>query len=231
MAEPCLLDNDIVLKGAAYGLGAQITELFTLSGRAPAILGVARFVIPKIAAKGRNCRNPQAMTTRVQAVMDQLQIVEPSETEIRIAAELETRALKSGGALDTGEAQLLAVLLSRSSPAIVTGDKRAIAAIARLEETGTIDQIVCLEQVFAQLISIEPVQLVRDGVCNEPSIDRTMTICFACASASAIELHGRDVAGALRSYVDHLRLTVGAVLMSDEKVSTLTSKKDGEGLT
>jgi hypothetical protein len=73
-----------------------------------------------------------------------LQVIEPTESEIELAADLEKTARQLGGAFDVGEAQLFAVLLTRGSPALVTGDKRAISAASALRRApGAHDRCTC----------------------------------------------------------------------------------------
>mgnify|MGYP001791267384 CR=1 FL=1 len=122
MPEPCLVDNDVVLKVAAYGLYGAAIGCLTHESELPAMLGVGRFVVRRKAAKANRFRRPDRIATELEALLGSLQVIEPTDDEIELAADLETAARKLDGALDVGEAQLLAVLLTRGSPALVTCD-------------------------------------------------------------------------------------------------------------
>jgi hypothetical protein len=220
MPEPCLLDNDVVLKVAAYGLNDPMLELLTLEDQAPAMLGVGRFVVRQ---KTVRFQSPDLVASSLEELLDRLQVIEPTEAEIELAADFEAAALQTGDAFDTGEAQLVAVLVSRSSPALVTGDKRAIEALANLSVTAAFNRIICLEQMFSNLVRRGSISDLRAKVCSKPLVDQALTNCFACASLGIIELNADAAISALGSYVDYLRQRSKVVLMANSDVLALTA--------
>ncbi|MBL6431683.1 MAG: hypothetical protein HPM95_13135 [Alphaproteobacteria bacterium] len=114
MPEPCLLDNDVVLKVAAYSLNGAAIGCLTSERVFPAILGVGKFVVRRKAANANRFKQPERITADLEFLLDKLQVIEPTETEIELAADLEETARQLGEAFDAGEAQLFAVLLTRS---------------------------------------------------------------------------------------------------------------------
>lgn len=223
MPEPCLVDNDVVLKVAAYGLNRVAIGCLTPEDEAPAMLGVGRFVVRRKAAKASRFRQPDRVAADLEALLVSLRVIEPSVDEIELAADLETTARKLGGALDVGEAQLLAVLLTRGSPALVTGDKRAIATVGTLDLAAAVGRIICLEQLIGCIAQAVPTEELRRQVCAEPHADRALSSCFACTSADSTELDLHALLGALGSYIDNLRGQSGTLLMDGRDLSALTT--------
>src|SRR6185503_5833439 len=113
-------------------------------------------------------------------------VVEPIDEEQKFAAALELLAQREGLPFDTGESQLCAVLITRAVPQLLTGDKRAIAALARLLDLEdrlepARGRVRCLEQLVRLLIDRAGIDHVRIAVCAEPSVDRALAMCFSCS--------------------------------------------------
>ena len=222
MAEPCLLDNDVILKTAAYGLNEVVLDHLTVAGEVPAVLGVARFVVKK-RAKFARFLNSDRVASQVGDFLARVAFVEPTDDEIQLAADLEAAARDLSGSLDVGEAQLLAILLTRASPALITGDKRAIEAVAALGVGDIAARVACLEQLFVSLASIRDTEGLRRQVCAEPSADQALSNCFACRSLETTELGQEGLILALQSYVEDLRRSSGNLLMTNDGLSALTA--------
>ena len=62
-------------------------------------------------------------------MLSQMLLLEPTASEIELAAEFEAQAQRQNVPLDSGESQLAAIALSRAARGILTGDKRAITAL------------------------------------------------------------------------------------------------------
>jgi len=229
MAKSCLLDNDVVLKVAAYGLNGPVLEVLTVGGEAPAILGVGRYVIRQKARRKDRFQHPERIIIFVNDFLNCLQVIEPTEQEIELAADFEASALHIGGAFDTGKAQLLAILVKRVSPALVSGDKRAIRAAASLNVPTASNKFVCLEQIVKCLVMRVPINVLCGNICAEPSVDRALSICFTCARPEAADVDINNVSQALQSYISNLRELSADMLMSDEFVSALATEEDGVG--
>lgn len=223
MGEPYLVDNDVVLKVAAYSLNDEILFCLTSNGAAPAIIGVGRFVVRRKAASKERFKRPDRVTAVAKSLLDELQVVEPTQSEVELAADLEAEARHLGGGFDVGEALLFAILLTRGSPALVTGDKRAIAAASDLDTASASGRIICLEQLVSCFARIIPPDQLRRKICSEPLTDRALSNCFACASVDVSKLELSAVLAALESYIDHIRRRSGNLLMHNADVLALAS--------
>lgn len=223
MNELCLVDNDVVLKVAAYDLKFATFSSLKRFDEPPAMLGVGRFVVRRKVVKSQRFKHPKKVAAVLESLLEDLQFVEPTEAEIEIAAEFEEAALRLGGAFDVGEAQLFAILVSRRSPALVTGDKRAIEAARTLEIDEAKGRIVCFEQLIAHLLTSVPVEEMRSKVCEEPRTDRALSICFACANLGTAGLQEDEALAGLMSYIRHTRRQSGELLMQDADISSLAS--------
>jgi hypothetical protein len=150
----------------------------------------------------------------LEAFIAEAVVVEPTEEEQRLAAAIELLAQREGLWFDSGESQLCAVLITRAVPQLVTGDKRAIAALERLLDLEhRLDtaqgRVWCLEQLIWLLIDRTGIQQVRAAVCAEPHVDRALAMCFSCGSG--IE-SAETVLEGLASYIRHLREMARRVL-------------------
>jgi hypothetical protein len=214
-----LVDNDVVLKSCCYGIDEPFLELLADMGAAPLVLAVAKYVI-----KGR-IRRDQSLVDRDRAYksfersIGLLQEVEPTEAEVAMAAEFEAAAQALNLELDGGESQLLAILIGRRLPLLLTGDKRAITAIERIAgDTLPGPSIACLEQVVVTLLGRIGLAKLREQVCAEPSVDRALTSCFACRSTVVV---ATSVEEGLRSYIGHLRKSSSRALFEADDLSAL----------
>ncbi len=104
----------------------------------------------------------------------------------------------------------MAIIAKRNFHVLITGDKRAIAAMAVVAPAVAANRIACFEQLMALTIDAHGVDSVRSRVCAEPRVDRAVTACFACARRAASR---DDVAAGLSSYIGHLDKTAPGVLM------------------
>jgi len=99
----------------------------------------------------------------------------------------------------------------------LTGDKRAIRAIEQLADGRTPAGFVgCFEQLILTLARRVGVAYLREHVCKEPSVDRAMSICFACHSSAA---DSASVIEGLRSFIQDLRTSAGRVLIAADDLS------------
>ena len=194
-----LVDNDVIFKLCAYG-----RHRFLIDGDswAPAfMLPVAKFVLRDLAQKSRRVQNRSAVKEAVECAITCCKIVHPSDAALTLAAELEEAANISALELDPGESQLLAVLILEEAQMLLTGDKRAVAAIEALNRAETHGKIGCLEQIMLTLIEAEDVSSLRTSVCAEAGMDKATTSCFACYAEDA---RVDEVAAGLSSYLNDL---------------------------
>ena len=215
MPERVLVDNDVILKAAAYSLTSELLFVTNVEGHPPSFLGVAQFVTRKRLVQGANLRNREAAQAALEHLLASAGVVEPNDNELQLAADFEEEANRQNLELDGGESQLLAVLINRNCNLLVTGDKRAIRAISAVARTTTEKRIACLEQLMTSVLKVASFSSVRQRVCDEPEVDRTMTICFSCFDGS-FDIDRRKALDGLASYIRHLEGAAPGVLFEGE---------------
>lgn len=144
-----LLDTDVLIKLAAYGLLDTIAHPGCAAGcdRRTGLVAAAAFVARK--RLPRKAADPTGAVTRLEAFLAAAAALEPTADELALAAELEEAATRVGLDLDVGESQLCAIAVSRNRPVILTGDKRAIVAVEQLLNAvgamiGLVRRMACL---------------------------------------------------------------------------------------
>jgi hypothetical protein len=201
-----IADNDILLKGACYGLLPVLMACVPGRG-AVGILGASKFVVPKMIVRTRLQGDSAVARACFAAFVAENEVLEPSTEEQQMAAFLEVSAQQRALNLDAGESQLVAILVSRCLPWMVTGDKRAIASLEDLLDSDTRLQVMsgkikCLEQLVAAALATMDGDQMRRTICAEPTVDKTLSICFSCSSA---EVDLARVLEGLASYIADLR--------------------------
>ena len=221
MAERVLLDNDVVLKVACYALADETLAVTTIDDIPPAMLGVGRFVVRNRLARASNISDPARATAAFDRMLAAMTLVEPDGAEMAAAADLEAEAIRRDLELDGGESQLLAILANRACSLLVTGDKRAIAAMAIVAAAQAGSRVACLEQLIAHVVAVNGTAIVQPRICAEPNADRAITNCFACSSAAAPD--DAEVMAGLASYVGHLDRSAPGVLIPGHDLSSLAA--------
>jgi hypothetical protein len=201
------LDNDVILKGASYGNLTELLAALPGSPYAHGALGAARFMLPKKLAKKSVTRMEGAMADLTRALAT-FEVLEPSEEEQRLAAELQFNAQKANLPLDAGEAQLTAMVVRRGLRHLLTGDKRAIGALGATDYPDGLDRaelgqrVLCLEQAVWTLLNSQGAAAVRGAICSERDVDTQLRICFSCSSPEVGEECWRE---GLRSAIEQVR--------------------------
>lgn len=219
MPERVLLDNDVVLKAAAYGLADETLAATTIDDSPPAMLGVGRFVIRNRLSRASNIANVTRATEAFGQMLATMKLVEPDDEEMAAAADFEAEAIRHNLELDGGESQLLAILANRACSLLVTGDKRAIAAMSIVAAASAGGRIACLEQLIAHIVAARGTPSVQPRICAEPNLDRAITSCFACSSPGTLDV--ADVRAGLASYIGHLDRSAPGVLVPGHDLSSL----------
>jgi len=201
-----LLDNDIIAKPIAYGVGESLVVGNGLPVDRYSVLGTARFVLPKKIRKEKPRRGSNGALADLDWFLAQVATAEPSDDELEIAAQLDKHARMHELALDQGESQLVAMLVTRGLDYLLTGDKRAIRALESLSnsenDTELWQKVVCLEQLALWLVARNGTNGVRDAVCKHPNVDKGLEGCFACPTSGPVQ---EECIRGLSSYVEHLK--------------------------
>jgi len=171
------------------------------------ILGASRFVVRKRIAKAGLRGDSAVALSCFESFLAGSEIVEPSPDEQAIATRLEAAAQKMALNLDAGESQLVALVVTRVLPWLLTGDKRAITSLEMLLPAETClsavgGKIRCLEQLVMDALLMGDANKVRRAICAEPSVDKALSICFSCTSAGADPATAQE---GLASYIADLR--------------------------
>lgn len=219
--KPILLDNDVLLKLCCYQLGPHVTSI-VCEDREIVVLGAAKFVVAKAISKHKFSSSDVALQL-LDTLLQIFRVSEPTEEELLLAAELEDFAQANALDLDGGESQLLAMLIRGTGEIFLTGDKRAVRAIeiicsSKGHLTEVNDRIACLEQLIMLLIRKHSSSSIQSRICAESWVDKSLAICFSCATGIVDELQVRD---ALRSYINDLRRKAGSVLTNSDDLSTV----------
>jgi hypothetical protein len=209
-----LLDNDVFLKGCCYKLLDELVLSVCSSEDSLGVLGAARFVVESQIRKRGLSGKLQDALDYFRHFLKRTEVVEPTTEEQFLAADLELAGSRAGVSLDSGESQLCAILVLRMVPTLVTGDKRAMRAVERLLDVEErlmpiCGCIRCLEQLVLAAVSGGMHKEVRDAVCLEPGVDKTLTICFSCTSGRGLLESSIEC---LNSYIDDLRASAPRVL-------------------
>ena len=211
MSNGVLVDNDVALKISCYSLVSQALRAITIDGSPPAMLGVARFVIRGRLSRARNVVDVERASAAFEQLMQVVTLLEPDESELALAADFEAEANRNNLELDGGESQLLAILIIRAYRLLLTGDKRAIAAMATVAPEQATGRVACLEQLMAHIIGDVGAAAVRVVVCSEPNADRTLTLCCSCGRQTAPAED--DILAALASYAGHTNHVASGILL------------------
>jgi hypothetical protein len=201
-----LVDNDILLKGACYRLLATLVAMKCGTERV-GYLAAARFVLSKKIGRATLRGNAVEAQAELLNFLSEHEAIETTAEEQALAAILETAAQSLPVNLDTGESQLLAVLVLRTLPSLLTGDKRAIIAIERLLDATTglseaAGKITCLEQLVKLAILGSDPMATRTAICKEPEVDLALSVCFSCFSP---DVTATSILEGIDSYISDLR--------------------------
>lgn len=226
MCEGVYIDNDVVLKMCAYLVAEELVQVASMDAVPPAILAIAKFTLRNRVERSRAIKDKAAVKEALELALAKVRHLEPTQEEIEIAADLEQEAAMLGLAFDGGESQLTAMLLKRNGSALVTGDKRAINALAKINPPEIHRRIGCLEQLIASVATQFGVGRVREGVCAERDCDKAITASFACSSST---LSLPELMVGLRSYINFLRKEAGELLLLSDDLSAIVPKEHGVG--
>jgi hypothetical protein len=219
MRERVLIDNDVLLKIAAWRLEDVMLAATTTSAGPPAMLGVARFVVGR-RLRRRELADPVAAAASFDRLCAAMAMLEPEPAEIGMAADFEEAATRAGLELDAGESQLLAMLVGRGARLLLTGDKRAIVAIASLGLNGLNGRVGALDQLIRMLVECLGVDALRAAICAGHLVDTALAICFACHRN---ECQAAEIDAGLESYCGDLERNAGAILIAQADLCALAA--------
>ena len=222
MPKSLLCDNDIILKSCCCDLSLEVLICLTRIG-VVSVLGAAQYVVASRISRSSRISDKAAAQENFEVFIMSVQMIEPTDSEVELAAEFESEAQKRNLSLDGGESILLAAFLYRGASLMLTGDKRAIAAIEMLKAVNASaakipQQIACLEQLFLSLLQGNDFKILQQRVCREPATDVALSNCFSCKSGKFSQQSIRD---GLTSYVTSVRSIAPSTLLSTIDLSAV----------
>lgn len=206
MACQLLIDNDALLKLARYGLLDAVVETFCCSSHVVRVLATAKYSLLPAKNRLRQCKDEDS-ALKLEDFLKRsasLDIVDASP------ALLDT--LNAIPSIDAGEALLLAVGASDRETLIITGDKRALAALSSDPAVSHVanalaGRIMTLEVVLQQLVE-QQFAYTQSCVRSKPDVDKAISNVFGVSAPATID----SVHEGLTSYIEHLRGLTGALL-------------------
>lgn len=209
------LDNDVLLKGVSYGILDPLLAALPAGPYEHGILGTAKYVLPK-ALKKRSPERLDRALQELQASFTKLEILEPDEQEVQLAAQLEFEAQKQSLSLHSGECLLIAMLIRRELRHVLTGDRNAVSALHEARATmpfgdgNLAGRFVCFEQAMLHYAIHVGWSNVKVEICAERGVDTQMRICFSCSSPEATADSWEEC---LKSSIEDLRSRSGDLLV------------------
>jgi hypothetical protein len=190
-----LVDNDVLLKLAHWGLLDELTAVFGLGWSE---ISAPHSLMHRAARADRKIfRNPGAAADLARRLVQcrPLSAFDHGTT---------VEAMQDVNGLDAGEILLIAELAHDPTAVLVTGDKRALKA---LEDPKLIfirpviaGRIVCLEQLLLRLVDLYGV----DAVVAATDRDRDADIAVRCAAGTRRPPVGAEFQEGLRSYIKEI---------------------------
>lgn len=222
MHELILVDNDVALKVCAYASATDLIDLGSATDHSLAMLRVARFAIDRRVQRPRRVRDLENLQSQWAILSAAINWIEPTTAEVEFAAELEESAMNLNVDLDGGESQLFAILVFRLSPLLLTGDKRAIVAIETIGQLLPSGRVACLEQVIFTFLQKIGADVLRERICGEPDVDRSLSIAFACHSKSN-PVSASSIEEGLASYVASVQRSAPSITVRTNDLSAVIS--------
>lgn len=200
------VDNDIIFKGACYSILHAVTQILGGQPNELGVLSEARFVVEKAIRSADFSGDINSALDAARQFIDAAVVLDPTDDEQNTAAELEYRAQEAGLPLDVGESLLCAIVMNRTIPLLLTGDKRAIESLQHLlgahpPLAAIVGRVKCLEQLVLALVGVEGVEAIRKKICAQ-AVDRSLIYCFSCFQQ---DIEAQSVVDGLNSYIGDLR--------------------------
>lgn len=209
-----LIDADVLLKTASYKLLKHFLAMTPFDSDDFGMIAAAQFVVAgKFKKKLKGSQLGQAKA-HFEETIATIAAIEPNAEELALAAQLESAAVALGVDLDLGESQICALMFSRGIELMMTGDKRAIKAIAALKDheacAYTHGKVACLEQATMWMIEKAGLESVQPFVCALPTVDTSLAMALGCYSGGSPLASCQD---GLVSYINSIRQDAPEVLI------------------
>lgn len=210
-----LIDTDVLLKITSYKLLKLLLETEPFGSKDFGMIAAAQFVVASKFKKKLEGHQLEEVKKHFLEAITSIAAIEPNPEELELAAQLESAAVAFGVDLDLGESQLCALMLAREIELMMTGDKRAIKAIAALREHEACahihGKVACLEQLVLWMIEKSGLESVQPSICSLPkTIDTSLTMALGCYSGGSPLESCQD---GLVSYIHSIQADAPGVLV------------------
>jgi len=198
-------DVDVVVKLAACGFLPWLPELLNVSGDEIQIQYLASL-------KTRVSRSSKKLENETHR--DHLDAFCKAHGIIEAAADIDRQERLLQGGMDTGEAILFAEA-EATGGIVVTGDKRALEAYARVStpEDRVKLKVVCWEQLLLRVHHLKGYEVLKRGGCDGMKHDGLLRLAFSSGfvtsedhAISAIRSYFNDVTNRHGDVLAHLEL-------------------------
>lgn len=178
-----MLDSDVARKIVQYDLLSELTVALSCNLSDLEILPQLKFQLklnkPDKALEILGSKKAVKAANALVGAAAEVEIDDP-ENELLLLDSL---------GIDTGERVLFAALAERSQDKLISGDKRAFYALAKLEEPAIIktlwSRIICLEQAIAVILKSHPFETISQKIRARPDVDAAMRMAFGHSQASS----------------------------------------------
>lgn len=200
------IDNDALLKLAIYDLIDTALTMFNFQPGDIHVLATAKYALLPAKNRLRHCKTEES-AERLEVFLSKATKLNAESVDSEVLD-----ALSAKPCIDPGEALMFAMATSDLDSNIITGDKRALAALhdgSGLESVrnALAGRVLCLELLFLFLVEGD-FGRVQASVRSQPNVDKALTNAFGVSAQASLA----SVRAALNSYVQHLRHLTGELL-------------------
>ena len=165
------IDVDALAKLAHWRLLEELQSLVEIPLSQCATLTSAKFRAERSVGipDGKLFRSTEAATLALTAIRGMMASVSPEERYLP--------AMQNVPGIDAGEAVLLSALLGSEDVRLLTGDKRALRALATLGRDkliGFTGKILLIEQIVLAALNRHDIFWLRDRICAHKDIDKAI---------------------------------------------------------
>ncbi|WP_447905149.1 hypothetical protein [Stenotrophomonas sepilia] len=196
-----LIDSDAAKALCQYGLIEDLATALGVTLRDFAVLAQLRYQL--------HMASPAKALKKLGSnlAVEQASLLVEQASEVVVLLESANYALLEGTPdIDGGELALFAAMCEDSNAGLITGDKRSLIALCKIEgaiqENFSWAQILCLEEAIAILIRFFDWQYVSERIRTRPDVNNALSNIFG-RSAPAAEA---AISEGLQSYLRELQV-------------------------
>lgn len=204
-----LIDVDALCKLAHWGLLEELASLTGIPMQECTTLASAKYRAIKAKTKldGRVFRAIEAADRVLEAIASMQPAIEPASQSLG--------TFENVPGIDAGEAVLLASLVVATDAKLLTGDKRALRALAALppeQREPFLGRVICVERVIESALDQLGLEVLRSKVCPWKKIDIAVDIIMG----SRCDAGEPAVREALAAYIGELVSLCDPSLISEK---------------